>query len=69
MADGGNVPAYSSNKADLYLIPVCTLGVLALALVIARIYTRLRRTAKLYLDDWLIVAAEVHQLSPSLLPC
>ena len=59
MADAGNVPAYTSNKAGLYLIPVCTLSVFALALVVARIYTRVRRTAKLYLDDWLIVAAEV----------
>lgn len=54
-----NVPAYSSNKAGLYLIPVCTLGAVALALVVARIYTRLRRTGRLYLDDWLIIAAEV----------
>jgi cytochrome b561 len=61
MANTGNVPAYSSNKAGQYLIPVCTLGAVALALVVARIYTRLRRTRKLYLDDWLIVAAEVRQ--------
>ncbi|KAF2622992.1 hypothetical protein BU25DRAFT_442841 [Macroventuria anomochaeta] len=59
MADAVNVPGYSSNKAGLYLIPVCTLGTVALALVVARIYTRLRRTGKLYLDDWLIVAAQV----------
>ncbi|KAJ4991001.1 hypothetical protein SVAN01_03572 [Stagonosporopsis vannaccii] len=63
MADAINAPAYSSNKAGLYLIPVCTLGAVALALVVARIYTRLRRTTKLYLDDWLIVAAEVLSLT------
>ncbi|KAJ4356879.1 hypothetical protein N0V95_002970 [Ascochyta clinopodiicola] len=62
MAGGTNVPAYSSNKAGLYLYPVCILGVIALALVVARTYTRLRRTGRLYLDDWLIVAAEVCQV-------
>lgn len=59
MADASNAPAYSSNKAGLYLKPVCTLGAVALTLVIARVYTRLRRTARLHLEDWLIVAAEV----------
>lgn len=63
MADAVNVPAYSSNKAGLYLIPVCTLGAVALALVVARICTRLRRTRRLYLDDWLIVVAEVRQMA------
>jgi hypothetical protein len=51
-------PLYS-NKAGTYLGPVCTLAAITLALVIARIYTRLRRTGSLYLDDWLIVIAEV----------
>ncbi|KZM28170.1 uncharacterized protein EKO05_0003596 [Ascochyta rabiei] len=59
MPDAGNLPAYSSNKAGLYLYPVCILGVVALALVVVRTYIRLRRTGKLYLDDWLIVAAEI----------
>jgi hypothetical protein len=59
MADGANVPSYSSNKAGLYLYPVCTLSAVALVLVVARICTRLRRSKKLHIDDWLIVAAEV----------
>jgi hypothetical protein len=58
MADAmANTPY--SNKAGTYLIPVCTFAAIALALVVARVYTRLRRTGKLYLDDWLIVVAEV----------
>ena len=48
-----------SNKAGTYLIPVCILAVISLILVIARICTRLNRTGALYLDDWLIVVAEV----------
>ncbi|KAF1835310.1 hypothetical protein BDW02DRAFT_466481, partial [Decorospora gaudefroyi] len=51
------LPPYS-NKAAIYLGPVVSFGVVALLLVIARIYTRLTRTGKLYLDDWLILAAE-----------
>ncbi|CAO2657949.1 Nn.00g072090.m01.CDS01 [Neocucurbitaria sp. VM-36] len=60
MADSSSamvIPPYS-NKAPTYLIPVCILGVIALVLVIARIYTRVTRTKRLYLDDWLIVIAE-----------
>jgi hypothetical protein len=52
------LPPYS-NKAGTYLIPVCTLAAVALVLVVARVYTRLSRTGKLHLDDWLIVVAEV----------
>ncbi|KAF2820351.1 hypothetical protein CC86DRAFT_119975 [Ophiobolus disseminans] len=51
------LPPYS-NKAPTYLIPVCTLAAIALALVVARVYTRVSRTGKLYLDDWIIVVAE-----------
>jgi len=59
MADTVDVSAHSSSNAGLYLIPVCTLGAVALALVVARVHTRLGRIAKLYLDDWLIIVAEV----------
>ncbi|KAH7394486.1 hypothetical protein BKA66DRAFT_410867 [Pyrenochaeta sp. MPI-SDFR-AT-0127] len=55
------LPPYS-NKAGTYLIPVCTVGAVALLLVITRIYTRLTRTKRLYLDDWLIVIAELFSL-------
>lgn len=52
------IPPYS-NKAGTYLIPTCILGAISLVLVITRIYTRVTRTKKLYLDDWLIIIAEV----------
>lgn len=52
------IPPYS-NKIGIYLIPVCIFGAIALPLVVARIYTRVTRTKRLYLDDWLIVIAEV----------
>ncbi|KAH7086560.1 hypothetical protein FB567DRAFT_73968 [Paraphoma chrysanthemicola] len=57
MASTPAMPPYS-NKAGTYLIPVCTVAAVAFALVVARIYTRLSRTGRLYLDDWLIVVAE-----------
>jgi hypothetical protein len=47
------------NKIALYLVPSCILGALALGLCIARVYTRLRGTSKFFVDDYLIVAAEV----------
>ncbi|KAF2677065.1 hypothetical protein K458DRAFT_481576 [Lentithecium fluviatile CBS 122367] len=50
-------PPYS-NIAYQYMVPVWILGAIALGLVIARIYTRLRRTGSLHPDDWLIVFAE-----------
>jgi hypothetical protein len=58
MASTSAMPPYT-NKAKTYLIPVCTVAVVALALVVARVYTRLSRTSRLHLDDWLIVVAEV----------
>ncbi|KAH6611674.1 hypothetical protein C7974DRAFT_324223 [Boeremia exigua] len=67
MADAVRIPAYSSSNAVLYLIPVCTLSFIALALVVVRVYTRMRRIAKVYLDDWLIVAAEVFSLTDTAL--
>ncbi|KAF2853434.1 hypothetical protein T440DRAFT_515576 [Plenodomus tracheiphilus IPT5] len=57
MADATALPPYS-NKSSTYLAPVVTLGVIALALVVTRIYTRLTRTGRLHADDWLIVVAE-----------
>ncbi|KAJ4366233.1 hypothetical protein N0V83_007869 [Neocucurbitaria cava] len=63
MADATVTTPYS-NKAPTYLIPVCILGLLALVLVIARIYTRVTRTKRLYLDDWLIIIAEFGQCKP-----
>lgn len=57
MADPMAMPPYS-NKAAIYLGPVVSFGVVALFLVIARIYTRITRTGSLYLDDWIIVFAE-----------
>jgi hypothetical protein len=41
------------------MVPVWILGAVALALVVTRIRTHLRRTTKLYADDWLIIFAEV----------
>ncbi|OAG05941.1 uncharacterized protein CC84DRAFT_1063901, partial [Paraphaeosphaeria sporulosa] len=55
------MPPYSNNSS-IYLIPVTTLGVIALALVFLRIYTRATRIRKLYLDDWLIIGGEVLSL-------
>ncbi|KAH7112536.1 hypothetical protein B0J11DRAFT_498144 [Dendryphion nanum] len=57
MATMMKVPPYS-NIITLYLVPVCILAVITLPLVVTRIYTRLTRTKKLYLDDWLILVAE-----------
>ncbi|KAH9863839.1 hypothetical protein J1614_009771 [Plenodomus biglobosus] len=57
MADAMALPPYS-NISPTYLAPVVTLGVIALMVVVARIYTRLTRTGKLHADDWLIVVAE-----------
>ncbi|CAN9220900.1 unnamed protein product [Alternaria alternata] len=57
MSSSMAVPPYS-NKAAIYLAPVISFGVVALFLVIARIYTRVKRTGQLYLDDWIIVVAE-----------
>lgn len=48
-----------SNNSPTYLIPVSILGFIALVLVVLRIYTRLTRTRQLYIDDWLIIVAEV----------
>jgi hypothetical protein len=58
MATPGNPVPYS-NTSLKYLIPVPILTVIALALCVARIWTRVKRTRKLYADDWLIVVAEV----------
>jgi hypothetical protein len=55
----------NSNNSSLYLVPVTILGGLALILFILRIWTRVSRTKQLYLDDWLIIAAEVGS-NPSL---
>lgn len=55
-------PPYS-NINTMYIVPVSILAVIALPLVIMRIYTRLTRTKQLYIDDWLIMVAEV--TSPS----
>lgn len=52
------IPPYS-NIAGLYLIPVCTVAAVALFMVVARIYTGVSRTGRLYIDDWLVVCAEV----------
>jgi hypothetical protein len=52
------IPPYS-NIAGLYLIPVCTVAAVALVIVVARIYKGVSRTGGLYIDDWLIVCAEV----------
>ncbi|KAI4706641.1 hypothetical protein J4E89_008708 [Alternaria sp. Ai002NY15] len=57
MADPMAAVPYS-NKAAIYLGPVVSFGVVALFLVIARIYTRIQRTGKLLLEDWIIVVAE-----------
>jgi hypothetical protein len=57
MADSKAMPPYS-NKAPLYLRPIVSFGVVALFLVITRIYTRLRRARKPHIDNWLIVIAE-----------
>jgi hypothetical protein len=61
MTDNMSTPPYS-NIATTYLAPVCTLAAVSLALVIARIHTRLSRTNALYLDDWLILVAEVSRV-------
>ncbi|KAF2785479.1 hypothetical protein K505DRAFT_206559, partial [Melanomma pulvis-pyrius CBS 109.77] len=58
----------SSNVA-LYLIPVAILAPIALGLCITRIYTRLTRTRKLYIDDWTIIAAETLSLTNFLIAC
>ena len=57
MSDSMAAPPYS-NKAAIYLGPVISFGVVALFLVVARIYARMKRTGNLYLDDWIIVVAE-----------
>lgn len=57
MSDSAAIPPYS-NKAAIYLGPIISFGIVALFLVIARIYTRLKRTQRLQIDDWLIVIAE-----------
>ena len=57
MTDSAVIPPYS-NKAATYLGPIVSFGIVAFFLVIARIVTRLQRTGKLHLDDWLIVIAE-----------
>jgi hypothetical protein len=58
MATPGN-PVLHLDTSLKYLIPVPILTVIALALCIVRIWTRVKRTRKLYADDWLIVVAEV----------
>ncbi|KAF2017477.1 hypothetical protein BU24DRAFT_151676 [Aaosphaeria arxii CBS 175.79] len=55
------LPPYS-NKASLYIAPVWTLTAIALPLVILRIASRLKRTKSLYIDDWLILVAEILSL-------
>jgi hypothetical protein len=57
MSDPMALPPYS-NKAPVYLAPAITFGVIALFLVVVRIYTRVNRTGKLAIDDWLILVAE-----------
>ena len=52
------IPPYTNNSS-IYLIPVTLLGAIALVLVILRIYTRVARTRRLHLDDWLIIVGEV----------
>lgn len=64
-ATGSTALDYSSI-VGLYLIPVAILAPIALGLCVTRIYTRLRRTGKLHIDDWTIIAAEV-RLSISLM--
>lgn len=52
-------PNPSSNISNQYIIPVSILLAIALVIFVLRIWTRLTRTRKLYLDDWLIILAEV----------
>ncbi|KAL1611998.1 hypothetical protein SLS60_000221 [Paraconiothyrium brasiliense] len=61
MATATVIPPYSNNSS-IYLVPVTILGVIALVLVVLRIYTRARRIGRLYLDDWLILGGEVLSL-------
>lgn len=49
----------NSNNSNLYIIPVSIVLPIALVLVIARLWSRVKRTKKLYIDDWLILVAEV----------
>ncbi|KAF2258404.1 hypothetical protein CC78DRAFT_115911 [Lojkania enalia] len=51
-------PDPNSNNIALYLVPVCILSAIALCLCVLRIWTRLRRTGRLYVDDWIIIVAE-----------
>ncbi|KAF2111947.1 hypothetical protein BDV96DRAFT_498380 [Lophiotrema nucula] len=46
----------------MYLIPVPILSTIALALCVLRIWTRVTRTRRMYIDDWLIAVAMVLSL-------
>lgn len=52
-----------SNVVAVYLVPCSILAGLALGLCGVRIYTRVFRTYRLYLDDVLVVLAEVGRFS------
>jgi hypothetical protein len=59
MAATSNPVLDFSSNAGLYLIPVAILAPLALGLCATRVYTKLKRTGRLHIDDWTIIAAEV----------
>ncbi|KAF2180388.1 hypothetical protein K469DRAFT_741204 [Zopfia rhizophila CBS 207.26] len=52
-----------TNLAPLYFIPCGILAVIAFGLCAARTYTRAFRARHMYIDDWLIVVAEILSFS------
>ena len=60
MADATGAPVLDwSSNVGLYMIPATILVPFVLGLCVTRIYTQLRRTKSLRLDDYTIIAATV----------
>ncbi|KAF2732679.1 hypothetical protein EJ04DRAFT_496567 [Polyplosphaeria fusca] len=62
-APGAAPPDPDSNVSGTYVVPVTVLAVLTIGLVVLRIWTRVTRTRSMYVDDWLIGAAELLSLT------
>ena len=49
----------NSNVSQLFTIPVSILAAISLILCVLRFWTRIKTTGRFYIDDWLILIAEV----------
>jgi hypothetical protein len=67
MTDASNGKDPNENKGTVILAPMWSLTILALILVVARIFIRTKVVKSMGLDDWLIMVAMVGNPTHSVL--